>query len=158
MYSEELDWCGPYEVFTMAAIGKDVEVVTIAEDPDGQIDLDHLEAALEEYRDRPLKIGSFSAASNVTGIKTDVRAIATLLHKYDVMACFDYAACAPYVDIDMGSTADGDAYLDAIFVSPHKFIGGPGTPGGQPTTSAPPSSAPSTTPSRSCGSRLPTEG
>ncbi|MDZ7770892.1 MAG: hypothetical protein U5K38_18480 [Woeseiaceae bacterium] len=61
---------------------------------------------------------------------TPVHEIATLLHKYDAIACFDYAACAPYVDIDMNPppVSGGDASLDAIFISPHKFLGrGPGS-------------------------------
>ena len=96
----------------------------IHEDHDGRIDAGHLAAELEGHADRALKIGSFSAASNVTGILSDVRGISALLHAHGALACWDYAAAAPYVAIDMG----GDG-LDAIFISPHKFIGGPGTPG-----------------------------
>jgi selenocysteine lyase/cysteine desulfurase len=100
------------------------DVVVIHEDRDGHVSLDDLAARLAEYADRPLKIGSFSAASNVTGIVTDTRAVAALLHEHGALSFWDYAAAAPYVDVDM---SDGD--LDAIFLSPHKFIGGPGTPG-----------------------------
>ena len=100
------------------------DVVVIAEDADGHVSLADLAARLVEYADRPLKIGSFSAASNVTGIVTDTRAVADLLHRHGALSFWDYAAAAPYVDVDM---SDGD--LDAIFLSPHKFIGGPGTPG-----------------------------
>ena len=100
------------------------DVVVIAETRDGHVDLDDLARRLGEYADRPLKIGSFSAASNVTGIVTDTRAVAGLLHEHGALSFWDYAAAGPYVAIDM---ADGD--LDAIFLSPHKFIGGPGTPG-----------------------------
>jgi len=100
--------------------------------PDGNIDLAHLEDLLQapEYEDR-LSIGSFSAASNVTGIRSNVREISSLLHKYGAMACFDYAACAPYVDIDMNPEPQGDEdpSIDAIFISPHKFLGGPGSSG-----------------------------
>ena len=103
--------------------------MTIDEDQDGHVDLAQLEAALERYRDRPRLIGSFSAASNVTGIVTDTTAVSSLLHRFGAIALWDYAAAAPYVDIDMGSPDDGDGYLDAIFISPHKLIGGPGTPG-----------------------------
>ena len=99
-------------------------MVVIPEDADGHVDLGHLEEELVRHRDRPLKIGSFSAASNVTGIITDWRAIATLLHEHGALSFWDFAAAAPYVRIDMA-----EAGLDAIFVSPHKFIGGPGTPG-----------------------------
>jgi selenocysteine lyase/cysteine desulfurase len=82
------------------------------------------------YADRPLRIGSFSAASNVTGILTDTDAIAALLHKHGALSFWDYAAAAPYVPIRMGESAPGaDDDKDAVFLSPHKFIGGPQTPG-----------------------------
>ena len=100
------------------------DVVVIREDVDGHVDLADLAARLGEYGERPLKIGSFSAASNVTGIVTDTRAVADLLHAHGALSFWDFAAAGPYVDVDM---SDGD--LDAIFLSPHKFIGGPGTPG-----------------------------
>ena len=105
------------------------DVVRIEEDADGHIDLAQLEQALEEYRDRPLKIGSFSAASNVTGIITDTRAVSRLLHEHDALSFWDFAAAAPYVSIDMSPEDDPAAYKDAVFFSPHKMIGGPGTPG-----------------------------
>lgn len=105
------------------------DVITIDEDHDGHVDLEQLEAELQRYKNRPRLIGSFSAASNVTGIVTDTVAVSSLLHRYGAIALWDYAAAAPYVDIDMGSPTDGDGYLDGIFISPHKLIGGPGTPG-----------------------------
>ena len=83
------------------------DVVTIPEDADGHIDVERLRAELVRYADRPLKIGSFSAASNVTGIMTDTHAIAMLLHEHGALSVWDYAAAAPYVDIDMA----GDAAL-----------------------------------------------
>ena len=98
------------------------DLVTIHEDADGHIDLAALEQKLVEYADRPLKIGSFSAASNVTGIVSDTKAISALLHRHGALSFWDFAAAAPYVDISMEGK-------DAIFLSPHKFIGGPGTPG-----------------------------
>src|SRR6266540_2567260 len=98
------------------------EVVVIPEDADGHIDITRLDAEQARYADRPLKIGSFSAASNVTGIVTDTRAIADLLHRYDALSFWDYAAAAPYVEVSMTGK-------DALFISPHKFVGGPGTPG-----------------------------
>lgn len=104
------------------------DVVTIREDYDGHIDLLHLEAELERHADRPLKIGSFSAASNVTGIITDTDAVAALLHSHDALSFWDFAAAAPYVCVEM-SQKDDPTHKDAIFVSPHKLIGGPGTPG-----------------------------
>ncbi len=105
------------------------DVVTIREDRDGHIDLGHLQEELERFADRPMKIGSFSAASNVTGIITDTEAASSLLHEHGALAFWDFAAAAPYVSIGMGDPADGPGYFDAVFVSPHKLIGGPGTPG-----------------------------
>ncbi len=92
-----------------------------------------LERELSRYGDRPLKIGSFSAASNVTGIGSDTRGIARLLHKHGALSFWDFAAAGPYVKIEMNmqdESADGHlVYKDAVFLSPHKFIGGPSTPG-----------------------------
>jgi selenocysteine lyase/cysteine desulfurase len=109
------------------------DVVVIREDADGHIDQGQLEEELHRHADRPLKIGSFSAASNVTGIVSDTRAIAALLHRHGALSFWDFAAAGPYVRIDMGATGDGPeaegTHKDAIFLSPHKFIGGPGTPG-----------------------------
>jgi selenocysteine lyase/cysteine desulfurase len=106
--------------------------------PDGGVDLGHLEELLRkpEYAGR-LRIGSFSAASNVTGMRVPVHEIASLLHRHGAIACFDFAASAPYVPIDMNpgpadsaaGGGDDDPSLDAIFISPHKFIGGPGSSG-----------------------------
>src|SRR5690606_22544510 len=106
------------------------DVVTVPEDADGHIDQQALAAQLTRYADRPLKIGSFSAASNVTGIVSDTHAVSRLLHEHGALAFWDFAAAGPYVDIEM-NTRDGDpaAAKDAIFLSPHKFVGGPSTPG-----------------------------
>ncbi|MTH67803.1 aminotransferase class V-fold PLP-dependent enzyme [Agromyces bracchium] len=110
------------------------DVVTIPQDPDGHIDRRVLEAELVRHVDRPLKIGSFSAASNVTGIVSDTAGISALLHAYGALSFWDFAAAAPYVDIEMthgdpGMALASGQYKDAIFLSPHKFIGGPSTPG-----------------------------
>jgi selenocysteine lyase/cysteine desulfurase len=107
------------------------DVVTIPEDVDGHIDLDRLEAELTAHADRPLKIGSFSAASNVTGIISNTCAIADVLHRHGALSFWDFAAAAPYVDIDMYQQCHEHplGYKDAAFISPHKFVGGPGTPG-----------------------------
>jgi selenocysteine lyase/cysteine desulfurase len=105
------------------------EVVTIREDADGHIDEGHLESQLVRYKQRPLRIGSFSAASNVTGIVTDADALSRMLHRHGALSFWDFAAAAPYVDISMSPSGDPLAYKDAVFLSPHKFIGGPGTPG-----------------------------
>jgi selenocysteine lyase/cysteine desulfurase len=98
------------------------DVVVCPQDSDGHVDLVFLEAELERYADRPLRIGSFSAASNVTGILSDVTGISALLHRHGALAFWDYAAAAPYLSLSM----DG---IDAMFLSPHKLIGGPSTPG-----------------------------
>jgi selenocysteine lyase/cysteine desulfurase len=106
------------------------DVVVIGEDDDGHIDLAELEAQLLRYADRPLRIGSFSAASNVTGILSDTTRITRLLHAHGALSFWDYAAAAPYVPIRMAPSApDADDGKDAIFLSPHKFVGGPQTPG-----------------------------
>jgi selenocysteine lyase/cysteine desulfurase len=106
------------------------DVVVIGEDPDGHIDLAALEAGLVRYADRPLLIGSFSAASNVTGILSDTSRIAALLHRHGALSFWDYAAAGPYVPIRMADSASGAGdHKDAIFLSPHKFVGGPQTPG-----------------------------
>jgi selenocysteine lyase/cysteine desulfurase len=115
---------GPYEHHSNELPWREsiADVVTIPEDADGHIDAERLVVELEKYADRPLKIGSFSAASNVTGILTDTALITGLLHEHGALAFWDYAAAAPYIDIDASNE-------DAVFISPHKFIGGPGTPG-----------------------------
>ena len=109
------------------------DLVVIREDADGHIDQRQLEEELIRYTGRPLRIGSFSAASNVTGIVSNTREIAALLHRHGALSFWDFAAAAPYVEIDMAPAGDGPearlTYLDAIFISPHKLIGGPGTPG-----------------------------
>jgi selenocysteine lyase/cysteine desulfurase len=105
------------------------DVVTIREDREGHVDLAQLREELERYADRPLRIGSFSAASNVTGIVSDTYAISHLLHEHGALSLFDFAAAAPYISIEMDPPHDPLAYKDAVFISPHKFIGGPGTPG-----------------------------
>jgi len=122
---------GPYEHHSNEISWRETiaDVVVIAEDPDGRIDLGHLERELELYRNRPLKIGSFSAASNVTGIVSNTTEISRLLHLHGALAFWDFAAAAPYVKIEMNPSGVNDTAKDAIFLSPHKFIGGPGTPG-----------------------------
>ena len=98
-------------------------------DAGGRISVDDLDAKLARFTSRPWKIGTFSAASNVTGILNDVPALARVLHRHGALAFFDYAAAGPYVDVDMHPEGDPGASLDAIFFSVHKFLGGPRTPG-----------------------------
>jgi selenocysteine lyase/cysteine desulfurase len=107
------------------------DVVLIPQDADGHIDVSALQRELERYAARPLKIGSFSAASNVTGIVSDTDRISAILHAHGALSFWDFAAAAPYVEIQMNGAPGSDrlAYKDAIFLSPHKFIGGPSTPG-----------------------------
>jgi selenocysteine lyase/cysteine desulfurase len=126
---------GPYEHHSNEISWREnlATVVAVKLNSEGGIDLQHLEQLLEDpaYRGRK-RIGSFSAASNVTGMISPVHEIAALLHRHDAIACFDYAASAPYVKIDMNPPGDkyrGDASLDAVFISPHKFLGGPGSSG-----------------------------
>ena len=115
---------GPYEHHSNELPWREsvADVVVIPEDADGYIDLDRLDAELAAYADRPLRIGSFSAASNVTGIVSNTDAVSALLHRHGALSFWDFAAAAPYVRVDI-------AGKDAIFLSPHKFIGGPSTPG-----------------------------
>lgn len=129
---EEERWVvfvGPYEHHSNLLSWRQslAEVVEIGMDENGLLDVEMLRSQLEAFKkagNRPI-LGSFSACSNVTGIYSDTRAIATLLHQYGGHVCFDFAA--RYVQIDMRS-GEIDGY-DAIFLSTHKFLGGPGSPG-----------------------------
>jgi len=121
---------GPYEHHSNEIMWRQTlcDVVQIPLNKEGEICLKELEKAVSDkkYNGRP-KIGSFSAASNVSGIKTPVYEVARILHKHNAIACFDFAACAPYIEINMNK--DDESYFDAIYLSPHKFLGGPGTAG-----------------------------
>jgi len=110
------------------------DTVYVGFDSKGSISLPDLEKKLEEYAHRPFKIGSFSAGSNITGVISDTYEIAKLLHRHGALAFFDFAAVGPYVKIDMNPVQEEDpeahlAYKDAVFLSPHKFTGGPRCPG-----------------------------
>ncbi len=132
---------GPYEHHSNELPWREsvADVVTIREAPTGGVDAAHLEEQLRLHAGRPLLIGSFSAASNVTGIITDVDRISALLHRYGALAMWDYATAGPYLPIDMnppaavpaggGGPAAAAPHKDAVFLSPHKFVGGPDTPG-----------------------------
>ena len=104
------------------------DVIQLQPDKDLLIDLDELRRQLEAYKDRPMKIGAFTACSNVTGIETPIHEMAKLMHEYGGYCFVDYAASAPYVDINI-HPEDPDMKLDAIMFSPHKFLGGPGSSG-----------------------------
>lgn len=105
-----------------------VDVVILEPGPDLLISLDNLIASLEEYKDRSLKIGAFTACSNVTGIETPYHAMAKIMHEHGGICFIDFAASAPYVEINM-HPADPMEKLDGIYFSPHKFLGGPGSSG-----------------------------
>ena len=105
----------------------DAEVIFINDDENGMLDLSQLKSELAKHKDRKMKIGSFSACSNVNGTLTDVKKVTNILKKNSALAFFDYAAGAPYLVIDMNPK--GAAAIDGIFFSGHKLIGGPGTPG-----------------------------
>ncbi len=121
---------GPYEHHTNELMWREAfaEVVVIGLDTQGRIDLIELGRKIsdQKYSNR-FKIASFSAGSNITGIRTDVYEIAKICHAHGSLIFFDFAAVAPYVEIDMNR--DEDSYFDAIFFSPHKFLGGPGSSG-----------------------------
>jgi len=104
----------------------DVEIIKRAED--GTPDLTHLEELLISNKERERIIGSFTACSNVTGIVTPYYEMAELMHKYNRLCFVDFAGSAPYVNIDMHPEKEAQK-LDAIFFSPHKFLGGPGSSG-----------------------------
>lgn len=104
------------------------DVVTVPSGPGGQVDLKQLEGLLLRYRNRRFKIGSFTACSNVTGIQTPYHQLAAVMHRHGGICFVDFAASAPYERIDMHPVSPQEK-LDAIFFSPHKFLGGPGTGG-----------------------------
>jgi selenocysteine lyase/cysteine desulfurase len=120
---------GPYEHHSNILPWREsgADVVEIAEAADGGPDLAHLETALREAGADALRIGAFSAASNVTGIVTDADAVTRVLRRHGALAVWDYAGAGPYLPIDM--RAGSDAAKDAVVVSPHKFLGGPGASG-----------------------------
>ena len=104
------------------------DVVQLEPDENLLVDLNDLRDKLKSYENRRFKIGSFSACSNVTGIKTPYHQMAKIMHEHEGLCFVDFAASAPYVDINM-HPGDPDEKLDAIFFSPHKFLGGPGSSG-----------------------------
>lgn len=106
-----------------------VDVVVLQPNSEMLVDLDELRNQLEKYKDRSFKIGSFTACSNVTGIETPYYEMAKIMHEYGGVVFVDFAASAPYVEMDMHPLDDEMMKLDAIFFSPHKFLGGPGSSG-----------------------------
>jgi selenocysteine lyase/cysteine desulfurase len=123
---------GPYEHHSNELVWREspATLVRIPLDADGRLCLTTLETELHRHAGRGMMMGSFSAASNVTGVCTDMRALGRLLHAHGAWFFADYAAGGPYLDIDMAESAPGaNDHCDAIFVSPHKFVGGPGASG-----------------------------
>ena len=123
---------GPYEHHSNEVTWREglCTVVEVALDARGQVCLDDLERHLSDPRwEGRALYGSFSAGSNVTGVLAPVHDVARVLHRHGALAFFDYAAAGPYVDIDMAPEGDPEGRLDAVFLSPHKFLGGPGAAG-----------------------------
>ncbi len=104
------------------------DVVIIEPNNQGLVDIDDLQKKIEKYKNRKLKIGAFTAASNVTGIEPPIHQLAKIMHQNGGYCFIDFACAAPYVEINM-HPENSEAYFDAIFFSPHKFLGGPATPG-----------------------------
>lgn len=104
------------------------DVVIIPACSKGLFCLDNFSELVEKHKHREIKIASITSCSNVTGIKTPYYEVAKIMHRNNGVCFVDFACSGPYVDIDM-HPADPEAYLDAIFFSPHKFLGGPGTSG-----------------------------
>ena len=103
-----------------------VEIIKCGDN--GNVDLEHFTSLLEQFKHRKNKIAAVTACSNVTGIQTPYYEIAKIIHEYGGLCFVDFACSAPYIDINMHPAAHG-RHLDAIYFSPHKFLGGPGTPG-----------------------------
>jgi selenocysteine lyase/cysteine desulfurase len=104
----------------------DVEIIKC--NGTGNVDLEHFRSLLEEFRWKKNKIAAVTACSNVTGIQTPYYEIAKIIHEYGGLCFVDFACSGPYVDMNM-HPAEYGTHLDAIYFSPHKFLGGPGTPG-----------------------------
>ena len=104
------------------------DVVILAPTQNLLVDVESLASELEKYKDRKVKIGSFTACSNVTGIRVPYHQLAKIMHEHGGYCFVDFAASAPYDNMDMHPENEGE-HLDAIFFSPHKFLGGPGSSG-----------------------------
>jgi selenocysteine lyase/cysteine desulfurase len=104
----------------------DVEI--IHQTPQGLVDLDHFHSLLAQYKNRKRKIAAVTSCSNVTGIFAPYFEIAKIIHKHGGHCFVDFACSAPYIDINMHPD-DPEEALDAIYFSPHKFLGGPGSSG-----------------------------
>jgi len=103
-----------------------VEVIPCNEE--GLFCLENFETLLKKYENRAVKIASVTSCSNVTGIKTPYYEVAKMIHRHNGLCFVDFACSAPYIEINM-HPKDPEMSLDAIFMSPHKFLGGPGSSG-----------------------------
>ncbi|XP_078347514.1 putative cysteine desulfurase isoform X1 [Oculina patagonica] len=129
-HEKHVVFVGPFEHHSNILPWKETgaKIVRIDDNDEGTVDMDMLQENLQKYKSANyFMYVAFSAASNVTGILTDTVAVAELCHKYGALSFWDYAAAGPYLKIDMNPTQNG--YKDAVFLSPHKFVGGTGTPG-----------------------------
>lgn len=104
------------------------EVVIMPQTEDGLVDLSGFEMQIKKYADRKVKIAAVTSCSNVTGIKTPYHKIAAIIHQHSGLCFVDFACSAPYIDINMRPD-DPLEHLDALYFSPHKFLGGPGSSG-----------------------------
>jgi selenocysteine lyase/cysteine desulfurase len=116
-YSNHISWLET--IATVEIINPDVN---------GNVDLEHFSSLLGQYKRHKNKIAAITACSNVTGVETPYHEIAKMIHEYDGLCFVDFACSAPYVGMDMHPDEKG-THLDAIYFSPHKFLGGAGTPG-----------------------------
>lgn len=125
---------GPYEHHSNILPWKEsgAQVERIKDTKSGHIDCEDLDKKLRKHKKKSRRlIGCFSAASNVTGIISDTHEVAAKLHEHGALSFWDYATAGPYLKIDMNPTSDnGENFSkDAVYLSPHKFVGGVGTPG-----------------------------
>ena len=104
----------------------DVEIIQPTKD--GRVDIENFKHLLEKYQHRKTKIAAITSCSNVTGVSTPYHEIAEIIHQQGGKCFVDFACSAPYVDIDMHPD-NSEQYLDAIYFSPHKFLGGPSSSG-----------------------------
>eukprot|EP00045_Choanoeca_perplexa_P014840 m.177195 g.177195 ORF g.177195 m.177195 type:complete len:1044 (-) comp16813_c0_seq1:606-3737(-) len=130
MMARPLVLVGPMEHHSNVLIWREsgAEVIEIPADDSLRIDQSALETLLQTHATRRLVLGTFNAGSNVTGLREDVAGITRLVHRYHGLVAWDAAAAAPHVAIDLNPNAADEA-PDAVFISPHKFPGGPDTPG-----------------------------
>jgi len=121
---------GPYEHHSNLVSWREgfCDVIPVRLDSHGELSAEDFIKKLEDRRwEGRMKIASLSAASNVTGVRTDVYKLAEIAHEHDCLIFFDFAACAPYIPVNINK--DSKSYFDGIFFSPHKFLGGPGSSG-----------------------------